>query len=77
VSGDPEEDFDASVSRFATLGADLQRAFLLRSFFPELVASAATPTTFRRGLRSRLAANDALFPGQPRASRDAPVRRRP
>ena len=67
VNAQPSEtaqSYEAAAARFAALNADLQRPFLLRTFFSELVASgreanAGSKAGFTRGYNSI----NALFPG--------------
>ena len=64
ISGVSGEGYDASVSRFNALAADLQRAFLLPVFFTELVASGRDANNIPgAGFARGYAAIDALFPG--------------
>ncbi len=63
-SGVSDENYDAGASRFSTLAADLQRAFMLPIFFTELVASGRDANTIPgAGFERGYAAIDALFPG--------------
>jgi filamentous hemagglutinin len=64
ISGVSGEGYEASASRFNTLAADLQRAFLLPVFFTELVASGRDANNIPgAGFARGYAAVDALFPG--------------
>jgi hypothetical protein len=64
LGGSPGESYEASVSRFTSLSADVQRVFLLPVFFTELVASGRDANNIPgAGFDRGYAAIDALFPG--------------